>query len=111
VLAGTPDTVAFDADVHAWYSNVIHLRHSLPALRRGTFRSLYAEGDVYIFERAFDADTLIVALNRNSGEKTVTLQRTGQWEERMTGTLYELDLPLRIGGRTSMIFLRSLTER
>jgi len=41
----------------------IALRKAHPALRRGEFRPLYAQGEVYAFARQLDKETLIAVLN------------------------------------------------
>ena len=42
---------AWDTDLLAYYRQLTALRHGFPALRRGAFESLYAQGQVYAFRR------------------------------------------------------------
>lgn len=41
----------------------IALRHCQPALRRGSYRTLYAEGQLYCFERAYQGEQLVIIFN------------------------------------------------
>ena len=42
------------------------MRHTNPALRRGSFQPLYSNEDIFAFGRKLEKETLIIALN--SGE-------------------------------------------
>jgi len=46
---------AWDNDLLAYYRGLTTLRQSIPALRRGTFENLYAQGQVYGFRRVLTA--------------------------------------------------------
>jgi neopullulanase len=45
------------------FQRLIALRKARPALRRGSFRILHAEGDVFAHARQLEEETLIVAFN------------------------------------------------
>ena len=53
----------WDKDLLAFMRQATALRHSQPALRRGHYRTLYAEGMLYCFERAYEGDQLVIAFN------------------------------------------------
>lgn len=67
------DTVAFDADLHAWYAELGTLRAKHEPLRTGSFTVLHAEGDVLAFERRSGPDVVIVAINRGDAPATITV--------------------------------------
>ncbi len=50
------------------------LRSRHAGLRRGARRSLYTDGDGYVYARGAGADVAIVALNRGSTERTVSVR-------------------------------------
>ena len=52
-----------------FYRQAIALRHRFPALRTGSFETLYAQGDVYAFVRQLDGEVVIVLFN--AGRQTV----------------------------------------
>ncbi len=57
------DRRVWDDSVREWYRDCIRLRHSHPALRRGTRRTLFADADVCISLHQLGQDRLIVAFN------------------------------------------------
>jgi glycosidase len=67
----TPET--WDREALEYHRKLIALRHAHPALRRGTYRRLYAQGEVYVFERQLGDETLLVAVNAGEGAQGVTL--------------------------------------
>jgi glycosidase len=50
------------------------LRGSHPGLRRGARRSLHTDGDGYVFARGTGVDVALVALNRGSTSRSVTVR-------------------------------------
>ncbi|NTW03905.1 MAG: DUF3459 domain-containing protein [Oscillochloris sp.] len=74
ITGGRPDMLArktfpwnrpeiWDMELHAFYRQLIALRHSQPALRIGNYRRVLATPDVYAFTRTLEATTLLVAVN------------------------------------------------
>ena len=63
----TPET--WDQELLAFYRQVIALRHRHPVLSTGTFRSAYAEGMVYAFQRVLDDQVAVVIFN--AGKESV----------------------------------------
>ena len=66
-----PET--WDREMLAYFKEVIALRHAHPALRRGAYRALYAEGGVYVFARQDAQETVLVAVNVGTEGYTITL--------------------------------------
>jgi glycosidase len=53
-----------DTDLLNWYKKLGKIRKGSKALKDGSYYSHFAEGDLYIFERKCDEETLICAVNR-----------------------------------------------
>lgn len=58
----------WDHELHNYFATVIELRHQYPALRRGSYKTLYAQGQVYAFARQLEGQTVIVAINAGDEE-------------------------------------------
>jgi neopullulanase len=84
---------AFPWDESAWDQALrddlrrsIRLRHDLPALRRGTFDRLHAEGHVYGFLRQLDDASVVVLLNTGQDIETINLNLAGKVPDGTTFT-------------------------
>jgi cyclomaltodextrinase len=65
------DQSQWDVGLLDYFKQTIQLRHNYPALRRGDFRQIYAEAQVFAFTRVITGECpLVVALN--VGEKSVS---------------------------------------
>ncbi|MDP7070334.1 MAG: alpha-amylase family glycosyl hydrolase [Phycisphaerales bacterium] len=68
-----------------FYRQAIALRNSHPALRRGTIETILTDDvqDVWVFLRAYEDDTVLVALNAGPAQATITLpERLGvEWRK------------------------------
>jgi cyclomaltodextrinase / maltogenic alpha-amylase / neopullulanase len=62
------DETGWDHDLRAFYQSCIRLRRAHPALCRGDFQILHAEGDVLAFLRKDEQESIVVIFNR--GEQT-----------------------------------------
>jgi cyclomaltodextrin glucanotransferase len=51
-----------------------NLRNESPAIWQGTYRTIYTDQDVLVFERQHQQETVLVAVNRGEG-KTIALQQ------------------------------------
>jgi neopullulanase len=67
------DESTWDTDLRGYVRETIRLRKAHPALRRGAYRTLLAEGDLYAFERAGDHERLIVAFNNATRANTLRI--------------------------------------
>lgn len=65
------DSAQWDNDLLKYYQRVIAMRREHPALRRGAFIPLYAEGQVAAFLRRLEGEALVVVFN--NGEHSYTL--------------------------------------
>ena len=80
-------------DMKRWesYRSLIRLRNESEAIRQGSFKSLYAQGDVYGYARFYRKETVLVVLNRGKA-KTIRLDggilgigSGEEWTEFFTG--------------------------
>jgi glycosidase len=63
----------WDTELFDFVREAIALRKAHVALRRGTYRTLLAEGEQYAFERAHDGERLVVAFNTAATAATLSL--------------------------------------
>ncbi len=66
-----PPEDAWDRDLLQVHQDLIALRRQYPALRTGSYRPLYAEGEVYACERSLDGSTLAIVANASESPATV----------------------------------------
>ena len=64
----------------SFYRRVIWYRKKSPALLRGSYRSLDAPADTYVYLREDAEQCLLVALNFSSERQRVSLPRAGRLE-------------------------------
>ena len=62
---------SWDHDLRTWVKTLISLRKRIPSLRRGDFRGLLAEDDLYIFSRNLGEDKVLVVLNTSSRARQI----------------------------------------
>ena len=62
-------------DLLAFYRDVIALRRAHAALRIGTVRTLAADRGSYVFERSFEGETLLIAINVADAPVQLPIQR------------------------------------
>jgi glycosidase len=81
--SGNVDTYGPPADyMLSWYTRLGALRHALPALRTGTFTTLFANNTVFAFGRAAAPNKpVIVALNKNAQPAEVAIPLRGLYAD------------------------------
>ena len=109
-----PEAEKWDVEILKDYKQLIALRHQYAALRTGTYKTLYADHNLYIFGRILDDQELIVAVNvgteqadtvfgvtelQSQPEKVVYGSGRLYWHNTTEGKKLELIIP----GRSSMI--------
>lgn len=107
---GFPREENWDRSVQGYHRKLIALRHDQPALRTGSYQTLYAEGMVYGFGRSLQEEGLIVLINAGTEPAQVTLDLTdhpfahrpqqllyGQGEATWQGSILSVSLPPRQG--------------
>jgi neopullulanase len=76
------DQRCWNHDLRNYVKQCIELRKATPALRRGTYRVLMAENDVYVFARQLGGDVAIVAFNLSRERRKVSLNVQGVADDR-----------------------------
>ncbi len=71
------DRSRWDASLHDFVAGAAALRHAHPALRRGEFAIVGAEGTACAYRRADAAETLVVCLNAGDGPVRLDLALSG----------------------------------
>ncbi len=59
------DSDLWDSAILGFYQKCISLRHAHPALRSGSFTTVYARDDVMVYVRRLEQDQVLVAFNRS----------------------------------------------
>ncbi|HUV36010.1 MAG TPA: glycoside hydrolase family 13 protein, partial [Patescibacteria group bacterium] len=59
--------------MHDYYRRIIEIRRAYPALRTGAFRTVLAEGKVYVYLREDGANRIVVGLNNDEQPRSVEL--------------------------------------
>lgn len=70
---GFPPESDWDLELLSYHRQLIALRHAHPALRIGTYRSIYAQGSAYVFVRTLDEAEILVAVNVGTESVKVSL--------------------------------------
>lgn len=105
---GFPLEQAWDRDILRCHKQLIDLRHAHRALRTGSYKTLYAEGLVYVFVRTFGASEIIVAVNADTEASVVNFSVSdllsqpnqllyGEGEAVWDASTLRLSLPPRTG--------------
>ncbi|MEL6160316.1 MAG: alpha-amylase family glycosyl hydrolase [Cyanobacteria bacterium J06554_11] len=97
---GFPQKAAWDKDILQMHKALIALRHRHPALRTGTYQTLAAEGDCYVFARILEKEMVIVAVN--AGEAAVQA-RLADMAVESGEVLYGEGTVEWLGDRTAML--------
>jgi len=102
---GFPAEADWDQDLLNFHRQLIALRHAHPALRVGDYKTLYAQGEVYILARSLPTETIVVAVNAGTQSAIATLPAMPQPLQQLFGdsTLnqtadgLQISLPARSG--------------
>ena len=102
---GFPAEADWDQDLLNFHRQLIALRHAHPALRVGDYKTLYAQGEVYILARSLPTETIVVAVNAGTQSAIATLPAMPQSLQQLFGdsTLnqtadeLQISLPARSG--------------
>jgi neopullulanase len=65
------DEGSWDKELLEFYRSTTALRHRYPVLRTGSFQSVYADRDVWVFLRKLDAVEVLVAFNAGNSPNTI----------------------------------------
>ncbi|MCA2001031.1 MAG: glycoside hydrolase family 13 protein [Chloroflexi bacterium] len=67
------DERQWDKDLLEYVKTCAALRHKYPSLRRGHYKRIYAEGEVWAYARSYGAENLVVVFNASNEEKALDL--------------------------------------
>jgi glycosidase len=107
------DRSEWDTDLLDFFKRAIALRHAHPALRRGDYHTLFAQGSVYVMSRNLADDVVVVAFNTGnepvSGAIPVApfLQNGMALRDEWTGQTLQVDgglLSLNMPARSGSVF-------
>jgi glycosidase len=85
--AAHANPVKFDQEMFAHYKNLIALRKKLAPLALGNYKTLMADdkSDIFIFERSYAGESVIVALNRGNCGHDISLPRAKPLHDALNG--------------------------
>ncbi|MBD1390065.1 maltodextrin glucosidase [Neiella sp. HB171785] len=67
------DETSWHQELKHWYQQTIALRQQYSALQCGTYATLYAKADLFVFARFIAKQMLIVAINRSDEQQAIEL--------------------------------------
>ena len=95
-----PKKEDWNQSLYETHKELIALRHAQPALRTGTYKTLAAEGECYVFSRILGEEMVVVAVN--SGDRTVQVRLADMAMEKGK-VLYGEGTVDWLGDRTAML--------
>ncbi|MEH8018006.1 glycoside hydrolase family 13 protein [Rheinheimera muenzenbergensis] len=107
-----PDKVVVNTDLQEHYKQLIALRHNLPALRLGSYRTLVADDAkrVFAYEREYQGQTVWVVLNASEQTQQLVLPDAAQrhWQELLSAQplhSVQAKLPLSVAAQSALVLL------
>lgn len=99
----------WNSDLRKDLQRYIQMRHDIPALRYGSYRSIHADHNVVVYVRQHEGQTALVAFNNAFEERTVHFQ----WPEGAANTLQSVlesgeisaEAPLILPARSGRVFV------
>lgn len=67
-----------------FYKKMINIRKENQTLVYGDYNTIYCKDNVLIFERTFESNNIIIAVNNNKEAHTISLDIKGSYEELLT---------------------------
>ncbi|NOZ04280.1 MAG: DUF3459 domain-containing protein [FCB group bacterium] len=101
------DKVAFDRELFDYYRRLITLRHTYPALRRGTYKTILTDDKkmLYAFERSYQGQRIIAVFNGAAKPTEIPDRIFGdslsQWK-----IIFESDNSTVLNGKSAKFYLR-----
>lgn len=69
-----PDEVEVNKDLLEHHKKLIGLRNAHPAIQKGKYKTLVADGDIFAFGRKWKDEEVIVILNKGNDDESVVLK-------------------------------------
>lgn len=63
-----------DQDLVDYITKLGELRNKIPALTKGTFEPLYAEGGMIVYKREYEGEIAVIAINNTSKTQNITIE-------------------------------------
>lgn len=107
----TQDEVSFDQELYEYYRDVIAMRNTEEALRRGDFEIIHISDDTgtFGFRRATATDTLLVLVNRGERDTAIILDvNDAEQYEQVMGTALQGTIRTTGDGRLLTVSLPEL---
>lgn len=73
--------ISWDMELRDYFKKCISLRYSHPALRRGEYIGLYAQGSVYAYLRRFEEETCVIVINAANSSYALDIPIQGHLPE------------------------------
>lgn len=93
-----------DKEILNLYKVLINIRKENSALIYGNYKNLYLEDNVILFERKFNSESIVVAINNNDSDKIVKLIESGNAVNLLSGEKEELKDILKLKAMEFKIF-------
>ncbi|MGL4609081.1 MAG: alpha-amylase family glycosyl hydrolase, partial [Trueperaceae bacterium] len=84
---------SWNASLHHYIKLLLSLYHQYEALRRGVFKTLYAEGDVVVLERKLDHSHAVVIVNAGDSPQSLDVSisaKDGDYSDALTQQRFEV---------------------
>lgn len=104
------DTSTWNLELLDFTTQAIALRTTVPALRQGSYKTLYANDMTVVFERKLGDSYAIVVLNSGKEPQKMKLEdlEPGLYHEHFSGNAFQVAdgvLTLEVSGRTGQVFI------
>jgi glycosidase len=87
-----------------FYKMLISIRKNNPTLIYGTYRTLYCQRNILIFERIYKDQKIIIAINNNDEQNDVELSLNGNVQDLFTSELLYVDRIIHLNSMEFKIY-------
>ncbi|WP_052728452.1 alpha-amylase family glycosyl hydrolase [Domibacillus tundrae] len=99
-----------DQELVDYIKQISALRQELPALRRGSYESIYEQDGMSVFKRQYEDETLIVAINNTGETQSVAIPASELDEDKELRGLLAGDMSRAADGEFTIILDREEAE-
>jgi len=76
------DQNLWNEELHGFVRELITVRHSMPALRTGSFEPIYAQDSLFAYLRREGEETVLIVLNADEKSQTATIELKNAFQEQ-----------------------------
>ena len=76
------DQNLWNEELHGFVRELITVRHSMPALRTGSFEPIYAQDSLFAYLRREGEETVLIVLNADEKTQAVTIELKNAFQEQ-----------------------------